>query len=103
MKKICFLICFISLVMIRTSAQNAGIVNSNFPMQNIILADTKPGDWPEIRTNLRNRILKYWGTPPEKFEPRKNKFFEVERFKKNGLEHIEIRYHVAGDMWDKAF
>jgi len=29
----------------------------------------------------------------------KTKFYEYERFNKNGLVHIKIRYHVAGDMW----
>jgi len=102
MKKINLLICFISVLLVRTSAQEIGIVNSNYTMQNVILPDTKPEDWPEIRNKIKNRILANWGTPCESYESRKNKFYEYERFNKNGLVHIKIRYHVAGDMWDKA-
>lgn len=83
-------------------SQNTGVINSNFPMQNVILPDTRAEDWPEIRTDIKNRILHFWGTPPEKFEPRVNRFVETGRYEKYGLEHIKIRYHVADDMWDKA-
>ena len=83
-------------------SQTIESINSNFPLQSVILPDTKAEEWKEIRSRIRNRILATWGTSPESIEPRKNKYYIVEKYKKFGLDHYIIKYHVTANIWDKA-
>ena len=104
MKKtfIYFAISFFYVFPYILQGQNNTAVNSNFTLQNVILPDTKPTEWTEIRERIKNRILNDWGTTPEAFEPRKNEYVVTEKYSKFGLQHMVVRYHVTENIWDKA-
>lgn len=69
---------------------------------NVILPDTKKEEWGAIRQSILKRILETFGESPIGLEPMKNKYEEVERYNKYGLEHIRIRYNVIEDEWNEA-
>ncbi len=71
-------------------------------IESVVLKDTTPKEWPQIRRRILERILETFGKSPVPLTPVQNRFQEVERYIKYGLEHIKIRYHVFEDEWNEA-
>jgi dienelactone hydrolase len=68
----------------------------------LILPDTKPEEWLQIRERILKRVMDNWGGSPVPLTPAKNAFQELERYKKSGLTHIKFRYQVVDDIWNEA-
>jgi len=68
----------------------------------VILPSTTVEDWSTIREEIRVRILASMGTAPEGIGEAEPQHEEIERFEKDGLTHVRIRYHVVDDAWTEA-
>jgi len=68
----------------------------------VILPSTTADDWPRIREEILGRILASMGTEPEGIGDAEARFEELERFERDGLTHIRLRYHVVDDAWTEA-
>jgi dienelactone hydrolase len=68
----------------------------------LILPDTRPCEWAEIRARIRARILDSFGTAPIPVEPVRTPFEITGEYTRFGLRHLVIRYHVLEDFWNEA-
>lgn len=71
-------------------------------MGGVILPGTKPQDWPGIRQEIHDRIAGSMGKAPADARTRPAEFKEVERYRRFGLTHVKVRYHVVDDEWHEA-
>src|SRR5690242_4027830 len=61
-------------------------------LPDIILQDTRPEEWPEIRAKIFKRVKTSMGTAPEvSAKPRFEVLLEYEKY---GLKHQKIRHEV---------
>jgi dienelactone hydrolase len=66
----------------------------------VVLQDTRPEDWPEIRTRIRTRVTSSMGKAPDlSVEPHFEILSEYEAY---GLKHQKIRYAVLPDEYGLA-
>lgn len=73
------------------------------PMSDVILPDTKPSDWPVIRSSIENRISKVFGEGPVPFGPNENVNYKIEsEYEEYGLAHFVIKYEVFPGSWDRG-
>ncbi|HUW56847.1 MAG TPA: dienelactone hydrolase family protein [Planctomycetota bacterium] len=68
----------------------------------VILPSTTVEDWPKIREEILGRILASMGAEPEGIGEVEARFEELERYEKDGLTHVRLRYHVVDDDWTEA-
>jgi hypothetical protein len=66
----------------------------------VVLPGMTAEDWPAVRREMLERIMGTMGTPPAGRGETKHE--ELRRYEAHGLEHVHIRYHVAGDQWSEA-
>ena len=71
-------------------------------IRDLILPDTKPCEWPEIRERIRTRILESFGTAPIPMEPVRTPFEIIDEYIRFDLKHLTVRYHVLDDIWNEA-
>lgn len=72
-------------------------------MGNVILPSTDPVDWIEIRREIKERVLEYWGHGPSPYAPLEKINFRVDsQYIRNDLIHVVIRYEVIPDDWDRG-
>ena len=68
--------------------------------RDVVLQDTRPEEWPDIRQRICERVLGSMGTPPDVVvEPHYEVMEEYERY---GLRHRKIRYRVMPDEYGLA-
>ncbi len=60
-------------------------------IRSIVTHDTKKEDWSKIKASIKSRIFETFGTSPVGLEPQKNKYKELERYTKDGLEYIKLK------------
>jgi len=66
----------------------------------VVLQDTQPEDWPEIRARIRKRVMSSMGSAPDvSVEPRLEVLSEYEAY---GLKHQKIRYPVLPNEFGLA-
>lgn len=81
-----------------TLADSAPEGESKF--RDVVLQDTRPEEWPAIRTRIRQRVAACMGTPPQvKVEPEMQVVKEYENY---GLKHVKIRFRVLPDEYGLA-
>ena len=68
----------------------------------LILPDTRPCEWAEIRARIRARILDSFGTAPIPVKPTRTPFEITDEYVRFGLKHLMVRYHVLDDIWNEA-
>jgi len=68
--------------------------------RDVVLQDTRPEEWPEIRRRIHTRVMGSMGTAPDLvIEPEHEVLEQYERY---GLRHVKIRYRVMPDEWGLA-
>jgi len=72
-------------------------------MPPLVLRDTRPDEWPDLRGRIETRLKRYVGErPPAALAP-EVKFEELGRDEIAGLTRIRYRYHVIDDSWTEAY
>ena len=72
-------------------------------MPPLVLRDTRPDEWPDLRGRIETRLKRYLGErPPAALAP-EVKFEELGRDEIAGLTRIRYRYHVIDDSWTEAY
>ncbi len=72
-------------------------------MPPLVLRDTRPDEWPELRSRIEARLRLYLGERPPAALNHETKFEETGRDKIAGMTRIRYRYHVLDDYWNDAF
>ena len=68
--------------------------------RDVVLQDTRPEEWPDIRQRICERVLGSMGTPPDVVvEPHYEVMEEYERY---GLRNRKIRYRVMPDEYEAS-
>ena len=61
-------------------------------ISDLILKDTTPDEWAEIRGKLKARISYNLGKSPAPLAPSVGRYEEIERYQEYGFTHIKIKY-----------
>ncbi len=72
-------------------------------MPPVVLRDTRPNEWPDLRNRIETRLKLYLGERPDHAQLGKVEFEELGRDQIAGLTRIRFRYHVIDDAWTEAF
>ncbi|MBC8101049.1 MAG: dienelactone hydrolase family protein [Cytophagales bacterium] len=87
------------------SASVAFAQRTDFPsteMPPVILRDTRPEEWPDLRSRIQTRLRLYLGERPATAQTAELKFEETGRDQVSGLTRIHYRYHVMDDAWTEG-
>lgn len=68
----------------------------------VILRDTRPEEWPELRSRIQARVQRYLGERPPAPSPADLRFEEVMRDEVHGLARIRYRIQVLDDAWSET-
>jgi len=71
-------------------------------MPPLVLRDTRPDEWPDLRGRIETRLKRYLGERPPAALAAEVKFEELARDEIAGLTRIRYRYHVIDDSWTEA-
>ena len=79
---------------------------TDFPsteMPPVILRDTRPQEWPDLRSRIQARLKLYLGERPDAATQNNPiQFEEIGRDTVSGLTRITYRYHVMDNDWTEA-
>ncbi|MBC8039563.1 MAG: hypothetical protein H7Y06_03400 [Opitutaceae bacterium] len=72
-------------------------------MPPVVLRDTRPDEWPDLRGRIETRLKLYLGERPPNALHDAPKYEELGRDQIAGLTRIRYRFHVIDDAWTEAF
>ncbi|MBC8010662.1 MAG: dienelactone hydrolase family protein [Burkholderiales bacterium] len=72
-------------------------------MPPVVLRDTRPDEWPDLRSRIETRLKLYLGERPPTALRDAPKYEELGRDQIAGLTRIRYRYHVMDDYSTEAF
>lgn len=96
-----FALAYLALMSSSGFAQRTDWPSTEMPP--LVLRDTRPDEWPELRSRIEARLKLYFGERPPEALNHETKCEETGRDQIAGLTRIRYRYQVIDDYWNEAF